>query len=207
MALVPLVTEAQIADVDRDAADSGLAQYGRLLETWRAILTRPGLMSTYLPFLRAVAGPGVLDPRIKELTATYVGALNGCRYTLSHRATSARNKGISDDDIVAAVSERWDDFSERERIALMATHQLTTRMTVVPYDLDRSPLTPSTKQQLREQFSDEELVELLMSVSIWNGLARWHRVMEFDLDMPAAPEAVDFSDPVSPDAGDPNEGK
>lgn len=29
-----------------------------------------------------------------------------------------------------------------------------------------------------------------MSVSVWNALSRFHRVMLFDLDMPEAPEAV-----------------
>jgi hypothetical protein len=30
-----------------------------------------------------------------------------------------------------------------------------------------------------------------MSVSLWNALARFHRVMDFELDMPAPPPALD----------------
>lgn len=192
MALIELVDDDGVAPEDRDVVESGREQYGRLLETWRALLHRPGLFAAYLPFLRQVAGPGVLDTRIKELTATYVAALNGCRYTLSHRAGSAARMGVPEEAIVAAVREEWDSFTDRERVALTVAQQLTTRMTVVPYDLAHSPLTPSTREELRASFSDEELVELLMSISMWNGLARFHRVMEFDLDMPPAPEAIDF---------------
>lgn len=195
MALVRLADDGDIAEQDREVAESGLAQYGQLLETWRAILRKPGLMSAYLPFLRAVAGPGVLDTRIKELTATYVGALNNCRYTLSHRAASANRQGVPEQDVVAAVSEMWDSFSERERVALDATKELTLQPSQIAYDIERSPLNADTRAGLREHFSDEELVELLMSISIWNGLARWHRVMEFELDMPAAPAAIDFAEP------------
>jgi len=30
-----------------------------------------------------------------------------------------------------------------------------------------------------------------MTVSVWNSIARFHRVMNFELDMPAAPEGVE----------------
>ncbi|MDT5053405.1 MAG: hypothetical protein QOF66_1771, partial [Mycobacterium sp.] len=40
-------------------------------------------------------------------------------------------------------------------------------------------------------FDPRELVELTMSISVWNALSRFHRVMEFDLDMPEPPPAVE----------------
>lgn len=191
MALIDIVDDGAESAKDREAVESGRQQYGQLLATWRALLHRPGLFAANLPFLRQVAGPGVLDVRIKELTATYVAALNGCRYTLSHRAASAARAGIAEQSVVAAVREAWESFTERERAALTAARQLTTQPPVVSYSDRTSPLTADVRAQLTANFSDEELVELLMSISMWNGLARFHRVMEFDLDMPAAPASVD----------------
>lgn len=197
MALIELMAAGAEAAEDREAVESGRQQYGQLLETWRALLHRPGLFSAYLPFLRRVAGPGVLDTRIKELTATYVAALNGCRYTLSHRAASAARNDVPESAVVDAVREEWEAFTDSERAALTVARQLTTQPTVVPYDEQISPLTPQARADLRAHFSDGELVELLLSISMWNGLARFHRVMEFDLDMAPAPEAIDPEPPQS----------
>jgi len=44
--------------------------------------------------------------------------------------------------------------------------------------------------ELKAQFSDVEILELTMSISVWNALARFHRVMGFELDMSEAPEGV-----------------
>ena len=88
MALIRLAELEELDGTPREVAESGLAQYGQLLNTWRAIMNKPDLFGAYLPFLRQVAGPGVLDMKIKDLSAMYVGYLNHCRYTVSHRSTS-----------------------------------------------------------------------------------------------------------------------
>lgn len=41
-----------------------------------------------------------------------------------------------------------------------------------------------TRRRARDAFSDVELLELTFSVSIWNALSRFHRVMDFEVDMP-----------------------
>jgi alkylhydroperoxidase family enzyme len=45
-------------------------------------------------------------------------------------------------------------------------------------------------ERLRSSFSDPEIVELVATIAIWNALARFHRVMGFELDMEAPPEEV-----------------
>ena len=45
--------------------------------------------------------------------------------------------------------------------------------------------------EVRDAFNPRELVELVMSVGLWNALSRFHRVMDFDLDLGEPPAAVD----------------
>lgn len=192
MATVSILTQPQADDVDRAALEAGVAGYGQVLNTWGAILNSPGLFAAYLPFLKQVNGPGALPERIKDLAAIRVGVLNHCKYTVSHRCTSALNRGISLDEVVAAASGAADAFlDEREQVALALAAQVTVALPQATREESATGVSDDLFGRATELFGDQEFVELLMSISMWNALSRFHRVMDFDLDMPQAPEQVE----------------
>lgn len=190
MAMVPLRTQAEFSIEDRPTLDAGVSSYGQVLHTWSAIANSPGLFATYLPFVRRVAGPGHLEQRVKELTAVRVAVLNHCRYTASHRCTSATRAGIEEDDLVAVARGSFERFTEREQVALMLAEEITIAPPVVPVTISPSGITPEVRTRAQELFEPDELVELAMGIGLWNALARFHRLMELDLDMPEAPPGV-----------------
>jgi alkylhydroperoxidase family enzyme len=50
-------------------------------------------------------------------------------------------------------------------------------------------VSKQTISRVEQHFGDAEIVELAMSVSMWNLLSRFLRVMDFELDMePPPPE-------------------
>jgi alkylhydroperoxidase family enzyme len=75
-------------------------------------------------------------------------------------------------------------------LALTLTKELTLNPTQVMFSEAPQVISPELQERLTAHFSDTELLELSMSISIWNALSRFHRVMGFDLDMPIAPEGV-----------------
>ena len=190
MALIRLAELDELEGAPREVAESGQAQFGQLLNTWRAIMNKPDLFGAYLPFLRQVAGPGVLDMKIKDLSALYVGYLNHCRYTVSHRSTSGLKNGVTAEQMVAAVAGNWDGFDERTLVALEFTRELTLNPQNVDFQDFPQAISPDIVTSVKSLFTDVEILELSMSVSVWNALARFHRVMGFDPDMPDAPEGV-----------------
>ena len=109
-----------------------------------------------------------------------VAVLNHCRYTASHRCTSALAKGISVEDLGAVARGEFDAIHRAERVALELAEEIT-----------RLPRPPSEEAQ--RVFEPAELVELVMCISVWNALSRFHRVMAFELDMPPAPAGVERS--------------
>ena len=50
-------------------------------------------------------------------TDVLVGVLNHCRYTVSHRVSSAAGKGFSATDIEDVAAGRYDRFDQREKVA------------------------------------------------------------------------------------------
>ena len=175
---------------DLPAIETGLAAFGHLLHTWQAVANVPGLFSKYFPFLRTLTGPGALDQRVKELTAVQVAILNHCRYTVCHRSFSARAKGVTDEELVKIAANDLRSFSETERLALEFTRAVTLDVPAVTAAAIPTGIDETLRQRVKDAFEPEQLVELLMSISLWNAIARFHRVLDLDLDLPDAPAEV-----------------
>jgi AhpD family alkylhydroperoxidase len=186
--LVTLLDRDEAAPEAQAVLDAGHALYGKHLNTWRALAQRPEIFVAYLPYLRAVAGPGVLDQRLKELVQVRVVVLTRCLYSTSHRVRSAKAAGVPDADVVAAA--RGDAADAREQLALNLAEILTLGPPAVAYSDAPQLAPPEMLERLRAAFSEPELVELVAAIALWNALARFHRVMGFDLDMDPPPESV-----------------
>ena len=190
MALVPLVEKSQTNGDARAALERGEALYGRVLNTWMALANRPEILATYLPFLRSIAGPGALDQRVKELTAVLVALDNHCLYTASHRCASAAKQGVGDDDLDALSRRDFSPFSPTERVALRFAHELSVLPATTGYDAAPQVVDADLLSELTQAFAPDALTELTMNIAVWNALARFHRAMGFELDMPEPPDAV-----------------
>jgi AhpD family alkylhydroperoxidase len=188
--LVGLVSKADAPPEVRAVFEGGEAQYGRVLHTWQALAQRPEIFVAYLPYLRSIVGPGELEQRTKELVEVRTVVLNRCLYSTSHRVRSAKAAGVSEDDLVAVARGDLDRFDEREHVALELCDELTLSPSSVPYAELPQLVDTGLLERVRASFSDPQIVELVATIGLWNALARFHRVMGFDLDMDAPPEAI-----------------
>jgi len=168
-----------------------MATYGLALNTWRAQLHRPEIFNAYLPYLRAIVGPGTVPGRTKDLAAITVAIANHCRYSASHRAQSGLASGLSLDDMTALAEGRLDAFSPDEQLAIRFARELTLNPPDTPYAANPQAVDPDLLTALTEAFDEPQLVELTATIAIWNALTRFHRVMGLPLDMPAPPPAID----------------
>jgi AhpD family alkylhydroperoxidase len=191
MSLVPLLTSGQFSPADEPALAQGVNAYGQVLNTWAAIGNSAGMLASYLPFLRQLNGPSALEQRVKELTAVRVAVLNHCRYTTSHRCMSALAKGVGVDELTAVANGEVEGFTEQERLALQLAEEMTVSLPTVPVEAGLTGVSTGLRADVQRVFDPAELVELVMCISIWNALSRFHRVMAFDMDMPAAPASVE----------------
>jgi alkylhydroperoxidase family enzyme len=188
--LVSLVSKEEAPPAVRAVYDQAEPVYGRLLHTWQALAQRPEIFTAYLPYLRSIIGPGELEQRTKELVEVRTVVLCRCLYSTSHRVRSARAAGVPEEDIVAVARGDMSGFNARERLALALAEALTVSPAAVPY-ADAPQLVPSDMlARLQAEFSEPQIVELVATIGLWNALARFHRVMGFELDMDAPPDEV-----------------
>lgn len=191
MPLVRLI-EPETADPSaRATLESGRAQYGAVLNTWRALLHRPSIFNAYLPYLRAVLGPGQVEPRIKDLAAITVAIANHCRYSASHRVQAGRADGLTDGELDSLARGQLDGFSGEEQLAIRFAQELTMAPPAIDATTNPQAIEPQLLAALAEAFDEAQIVELTATVALWNALTRFHRVMDLPLDMPAPPPAID----------------
>jgi AhpD family alkylhydroperoxidase len=188
--LVELLDKAEVdADV-RELLESGESAYGRVLHTWQALAHRPEIFLAYMPYLRAIVGPGALEQRLKELVEVRVAVLNRCHYSVAHRVRSARASGVANADLVAVARGELDSFASSERLALEAAEVLTLAPPITAAADAPQVVSDDMLTALKATFTDAQLVELMVTIGLWNALARFHRVMGFELDMAAPPSEI-----------------
>ena len=107
-----------------------------------------------------------LEPSLLELIKMRRSQINGCAYCLHMHARDARAKGESEERLY--LLDAWREsplYTDRERAALPWTEAVTlVSQTHVPDDV---------YEELRGQFSEEELVKLTVAVAAINA---WNRI-------------------------------
>jgi len=107
-----------------------------------------------------------LDPKLLELVKMRTSQINGCAFCLDMHSKDARAMGETEQRLYALNAWRETPFyTDRERAALAWTESLTLVSTTGAPD--------SVFEQVRQQFSDAELVSLTMAIVAING---WNRL-------------------------------
>jgi len=97
MPLVPLVTDDQAPPEVRAVFDDMRAtrKTDHINNIWRALARDPKQLQMTWSQVKAVMGPGALDPVTKELIYLAVSATNNCEYCLHTHLHAAHAKGMT----------------------------------------------------------------------------------------------------------------
>jgi AhpD family alkylhydroperoxidase len=107
-----------------------------------------------------------LEPALLELVKTRASQINGCAYCIDMHTKDARSLGESEQRLYALAAWRETPFfSDRERAALAWAEALTL--------ISESHAPDDVYQEARQQFSEQEIVDLSMAIVAING---WNRL-------------------------------
>ncbi len=105
-----------------------------------------------------------LEPALRELVRLRASQINGCAYCVDMHSLDARALGESEQRLYALpIWQETPFFTERERAALLWTEKLTL------LSVDHVP--SEVFEQVRQHFSEEELVNLTLviaTINAWN---------------------------------------
>jgi len=91
-----------------------------------------------------------------------------------------RKAGVSDEKLRAVLSDDRTSFNDTERLVIKLADAMTNTPANVPDDL---------YARLRNQFSEEQLMQLGAQIAFENYRARWNRIFDVESDNLYAPQA------------------
>ena len=102
MATMPLLADDQMSPEARAVIDDirTTRQTDFINNFWRALANDPALLKRTWESLKAVMGPGQLDPKVKELIYIAVSVAQSCEYCIHSHTAAARAKGVSDQELM-----------------------------------------------------------------------------------------------------------
>jgi AhpD family alkylhydroperoxidase len=107
-----------------------------------------------------------LEPALVLLVKLRASQMNGCSFCIDMHTKDARADGESEQRLYALVAWRETPFfTDRERAALAWTEELTL--------ISENHAPDSIYEDVRQRFTEEELVNLTMAIVTING---WNRI-------------------------------
>jgi alkylhydroperoxidase family enzyme len=127
------------------------------LEIWAH---QPKMMSGMGKFQQAVRKGDAVDERLKNLVELKGAQMIGCEWCVDLGSQICRNSGFSDAELLALPRYRDSDlFTEREKLAL----DYTVAVMRTPVEV-----TDALFAQVKEHFTDEQLVEITALITLVN---------------------------------------
>jgi len=134
----------------------------------------PALLQALGALVGAVYGQGNLDPGFKRLIGFITSTASGCVYCQSHTSHGAHNAGIDEAKITVAWDyETSDLFTEAERAALRVAQGA---------GVSPNAVTDAEFADLKNHFSDDEIVEIVSVISMFGFLNRWNATMATEIE-------------------------
>jgi len=168
MARVPYLESSDLAPHDRDLL-------ARNINLHRALAHSPDAARSFLGLGRYIRFQSRLDPRLRELAILQVGYAAQSPYEFSHHVRIGREFGVTDEDIRAIQAEntgQLTDLSALARAVLRAAREMTVR----------ADLSDETFAELRKGLDNQQLVDLLVTISFYCGVVRLLGALRIDVE-------------------------
>ena len=155
----PLTREQAPAELHR-IYDKIQESVGIMPNIFGVVARFPAALKTLVPFYEAVMTRGVIDARYKELAYLKTSSINDCRYWTHHHTASAKQAGVTDEQIEALrFYQRSDVFDDKEKVTIRLADIITRGATAVDAEV---------LGYVGRYYSEDEIVELTLVIALAN---------------------------------------
>ncbi len=178
MPRIPVHTVDTAPEPSRDGLKALQAKFGKVLNIHGEMAHSPAVLGAYLALQQVIADEGTYDARTREAIALAVGNVDQCAYCQAAHTAGGRTAGLSDDEMKAVRAGRV-DFDHKLAALLDVARAYTSEVGTV--DAAR------WKAALAAGWTDAQLTELSVHVTLNLFTNYFNHLVETELDMPAAP--------------------
>ena len=176
MSRISRVKRSDVSEEMNALFDQIFAERGNVPNMFRVMAHRPEIFATMQAHFAAVLNTGTVPKRLKELIIVRTSQLNQTPYCLASHTRLAKGLGWSEDQLThLAEWPRRDDFSPAEKAALRLAETVTR---------DAHGLSDEQFVELRNYYSEGEVVELLCSIGLFNYFNRFNDALQMQPTRP-----------------------
>lgn len=158
------MTAIKMADPAENEFLAGLeAKAKRPNHFYRMMANRPEVLKAFVPLYVAIAGPGSVERRVKELVYLTCSFANECPYCTAVHVASGKKAGITPEELEALQTEQDHVFNEAERAAIQYARELT-----------QTADGQDSRDTLLQHFSNEQVVEITLVAAMANFTNRFN---------------------------------
>jgi AhpD family alkylhydroperoxidase len=140
-----------------------LQERGNISPLYQILLNAPEIAQGWEALLTAIRNRNSLSPAIREMIILRVAVLNRANYEFDAHAPHAIKAGMSQEKIESLKDSKISDvFDEKECLILKLTDVMTQDIQVPDTVFD----------QVRPYFNDQEILELVATISAYNMVSR-----------------------------------
>jgi AhpD family alkylhydroperoxidase len=162
---IPMLERDQVPPELGALYDALLQQRGVVPNMFKTVANTPALAMGFAALLRPLLSDGALPGWYKELVATRMSVLQGSNYAVTAHSLSARQKGATEEHIVAVKADfESGPFSEAEKLGLRCADRLHH---------SASQIDDSFFARLKAVYSDPQIVELVAAASVFEFFPRF----------------------------------
>ena len=152
-------TKAELAALEAKI----LQERGNISPLYQILLNAPEIAQGWEALLTAIRNRNSLSPAIREMIILRVAVLNRANYEFDAHAPHAIKAGMSQEKIESLKDSKISDvFDEKEYLILKLTDVMTQDIQVPDTVFD----------QVRPYFNDQEILELVATISAYNMVSR-----------------------------------
>jgi AhpD family alkylhydroperoxidase len=179
MPRIPVHTVDSAPEQSRDELKSLEAQFGMVLNIHGEMAHSPVVLQSYVALQQVIGDYGTFDGRTREAIALAVANVDQCAYCQAAHTAAGKAAGLSSDQMVAVRSGEV-DFDEKLSALLDLTREYTKNVGSVD--------DTTWQAALDAGWSDAQLAELSVHVTLNLFTNYFNHLVETELDLPAAPE-------------------
>jgi uncharacterized peroxidase-related enzyme len=174
--LISPLSKDQAAPAVQPIFDKLIHVFGHMPNFFATMARSPQALEHFLPLYTVVIDKGTVEAKYKELAYLKTALINGCEYCHRAHSASGKKKGVTDEQIKdLAFFQRSEAFDAKEKAVLLYAERVTR---------GASAIRPPALQELKQYFTDDQIVELTLTICIANFTNRFNDAMLCTPDIP-----------------------
>lgn len=147
--------------------------YGPFLNQVKVFAHRPAALKHVMGMLLELADDAVLPKRYLEIALVVVSKLNECTYCVAHHAPRLVEQGLSADQVAHILDDQVPGLDELDLLVRDYAVQVTTKPQYI---------RDAIFDQLKQHFSEAQLVELTLRVALCGFFNRFNDALQIGME-------------------------